>query len=140
MRIQDRFDIILFDGVCNLCNSAVDFIIKRDKKNRFKFSSLQDNSVRKLLNESNLQEGYLDSIILIRGDKIYFKSRAALEISKNLSGFWPLFYTLILIPAFVRDPLYEWIARNRYKWFGKKSTCRLPTEEEKSKFLSIQDF
>jgi predicted DCC family thiol-disulfide oxidoreductase YuxK len=139
MRIQDRFDIILFDGVCNLCNSAVDFIIKRDKKNRFKFSSLQDNSVRKLLNESNLQEGYLDSIILISGDKIFFKSRAALEISKKLSGIWPLFYSLILIPAFIRDPVYEWIARNRYKWFGKKSTCRLPTEEEKSKFLSIQD-
>jgi predicted DCC family thiol-disulfide oxidoreductase YuxK len=139
MRIQDRFDIILFDGVCNLCNNAVDFIIKRDKKNRFKFSSLQDNSSLKLLNEFNLQEGYLDSIILISGDKIFYKSRAALEISKKLSGIWPLFYSLILIPAFIRDPVYEWIARNRYKWFGKKSTCRLPKEEEKSKFLSIQD-
>lgn len=139
MRIQDRFDIILFDGVCNLCNSAVDFIIKRDKKNRFKFSSLQDNTARKLLIESNFQEGYPDSIVLIKGDKIFFKSRAALEISKKLGGVWPLFYSLILIPAFIRDPVYEWIARNRYKWFGKKSTCRLPTEEEKSRFLSITD-
>lgn len=139
MRIQDRFDIILFDGVCNLCNNAVDFIIKRDKKNRFKFSSLQDNSVRKLLNDSNLLEGYLDSIILIRGDEIFFKSRAALEISKKLSGIWPLLYTLILIPAFVRDPIYDWIARNRYKWFGKKSTCRIPSDEEKSRFINFRD-
>jgi predicted DCC family thiol-disulfide oxidoreductase YuxK len=139
MRIQDRYDIILFDGVCNLCNDAVDFIIKRDRKNHFKFTSLQDNVTQRLLKEYNIKEGYLDSIILIRGNQIFYKSRAALEISKKLSGIWPLLYSFIILPSFLRDPIYDWIANNRYKWFGKKETCRLPSEDEKSKFLSIHD-
>ncbi|MFD2203965.1 thiol-disulfide oxidoreductase DCC family protein [Shivajiella indica] len=139
MRIQDRFDIILFDGVCNLCNDAVDFIIKRDKKNKYKFVSLQDGIAQKLLENYKLTEGFPDSILLVRGNDVFSKSRAALEISKNLSGFWPIFYTLILFPGFLRDPIYDWIARNRYKWFGKKETCRLPNEREKSKFLNSQD-
>ncbi|RPA66428.1 DUF393 domain-containing protein [Cyclobacteriaceae bacterium YHN15] len=139
MRIQDRYDIILFDGVCNLCNDAVDFIIKRDRKNHFKFTSLQDNVTQRLLKEYRIEEGYLDSIILIRGNQIFYKSRAALEISKKLSGIWPILYSFIILPSFLRDPIYDWIANNRYKWFGKKETCRLPSEDEKSKFLSIHD-
>jgi predicted DCC family thiol-disulfide oxidoreductase YuxK len=139
MRIQDRYDIILFDGVCNLCNDAVDFIIKRDRKNHFKFTSLQDNVTQRLLKEYRIKEGYLDSIILIRGNQIFYKSRAALEISKKLSGIWPVLYSFIILPSFLRDPIYDWIANNRYKWFGKKETCRLPSEDEKSKFLSIHD-
>jgi predicted DCC family thiol-disulfide oxidoreductase YuxK len=140
MRIQDRFDIILFDGVCNLCNDAVDFIIRRDKKNQFKFISLQENLAQKLLENYKVKEVFPDSIALIRGNQIFYKSRAALEISKKLSGIWPVFYAFIIIPPFLSDPLYDWIAKNRYKWFGKKETCRLPNEEEKSKFLSYQDF
>ena len=139
MRIQDRFDIILFDGVCNLCNDAVDFIIKRDRKNHFKFTSLQDNITQNLLREFRTEERHLNSIILIRGNQIFYKSRAALEISKKLGGIWPVFYLFIVFPSFLRDTIYDWIAKNRYKWFGKKETCRLPSEDEKSKFLSIHD-
>lgn len=135
MRIQDQFDIVLFDGVCNLCNTAVDFIIKRDKHSSFKFGALQDQSLKRLFNSYRIKEDYLDSLILIRSDKVYYRSRAALEITKKLSGLWPLLYGFIIVPAFLRDPIYDWIAKNRYKWFGKKETCRIPTKEEQEKFL-----
>ncbi|MCL6260746.1 thiol-disulfide oxidoreductase DCC family protein [Aquiflexum sp. TKW24L] len=135
MRIQDRHDIILFDGVCNLCNNAIDFVIKRDKKERFKFGALQDNATKSILKDYKINEAYLDSIILIRGDQVFYKSKAALEIARNLGGIWPLLYVFNFIPSAVRDPVYDWIARNRYKWFGKKETCRIPTTKEKRKFL-----
>ncbi|MBW3470347.1 thiol-disulfide oxidoreductase DCC family protein [Arthrospiribacter ruber] len=135
MSIQEKYDIVMFDGVCNLCNDAVDFIIVRDKKDKFKFGALQDETSKEILEEFDVKEDYLDSIILIRKDKIYYKSRAALEISRNLSGLWPLAYALIVIPSFIRDPIYDWIAKNRYKWFGKRETCRFPSDEERAKFL-----
>lgn len=135
MRIQDQFNIVLFDGVCNLCNNAVDFIIKRDKDNSFKFGALQDRTLRKLLHSYRIKEDYIDSLILIRSDKVYYRSSAALEIAKKLSGLWPLLYVFIIIPSLIRDPIYDWIARNRYNWFGKKETCRIPTKEELEKFL-----
>ncbi|MEX2592525.1 MAG: thiol-disulfide oxidoreductase DCC family protein [Anditalea sp.] len=134
-RIQDRYDIVLFDGVCNLCNNAVDIIIRNDKKGHFKVAALQDEKTRELLEGYNINSDYLDSIILIRGDKVFYKSRAALEITKKLKGVWPLLYVFIIVPAMLRDPIYDWIAKNRYKWYGKKETCRLPTPEEKSRFL-----
>lgn len=135
MRIQDKYDIILFDGVCNLCNNAVDFVIRRDKKNFFKFGALQDSSTKSILKEYEVNQDYTDSIILIRGNLIFYKSKAALEIAKNLGGLWPLFYVFNVVPSFILDPVYDLIARNRYNWFGKKETCRLPTQEEKQKFL-----
>ncbi|AWW32292.1 hypothetical protein DN752_20305 [Echinicola strongylocentroti] len=138
-KVHQQYDIVLFDGVCNLCNQAVDFIIQRDPNNHFKMASLQDDISKKLLQDKSLDESYLDSIVLLRGDKVYYKSRAALEIAKKLKGLWPLSYGFIIIPNFLRDPLYDWIARNRYKWFGKRETCRFPTEEDKMKFLSEED-
>ena len=140
MRVEEKFDIVLFDGVCNLCNHAVDFIINRDKKGHFKLGALQDEHVKKLLQSHAINEDYLDSLVLLRGEKIFYKSRAALEISRKLNALWPLLYGLVIIPAFIRDPVYDWIARNRYKWFGKKETCRLPTAEEQERFLTAKDF
>jgi predicted DCC family thiol-disulfide oxidoreductase YuxK len=134
-RIQDQFEIVLFDGVCNLCNSAVDLIVRNDKEGHFKVGALQDEKTRALLKDYHINEDYLDSIILIRGDQVFYKSRAALEITKKLRGAWPLLYGFIVIPAFIRDPVYDWIALNRYRWFGKKETCRLPTAEERARFL-----
>ncbi|UCS93119.1 thiol-disulfide oxidoreductase DCC family protein [Echinicola marina] len=134
------FDIVLFDGVCNLCNQAVDFIIQHDSKNHFKLASLQDEPGKALLKGKSIDEAYLDSIVLLRKNKVYYKSRAALEIAKKLKGLWPLFYGFIIVPQFLRDPVYDWIAKNRYKWFGKRDTCRLPNEREKRKFLSTDDF
>lgn len=135
MRIQDRFDIILFDGVCNLCNNAVDFVIRRDKNDRFKFGALQDQATKSILKDYKINQDYIDSIILVRGDQIYYKSKAALEIAKNLGGIWPILYVFKIVPSFIRDPVYDWIAKNRYKWFGKKETCRIPTSKEREKFL-----
>ncbi|PRY87668.1 thiol-disulfide oxidoreductase DCC family protein [Mongoliibacter ruber] len=135
MRVQDKYDIVMFDGVCNLCNDAVDFIMLRDKNDKFKFGALQEDTSKEILKEYKVKEGYLDSIILIKGDNIFYKSRAALEIAKNLSGLWPMTFAFIIIPSFIRDPIYDWIARNRYKWFGKRETCRFPSEEERAKFL-----
>jgi predicted DCC family thiol-disulfide oxidoreductase YuxK len=139
VRIQDKYNIVLFDGVCNLCNGAVDFIIQRDKAARFKVGALQDAPVKKMLQSYQIKEDYLDSLVLIRGDKVFYKSRAALEITRKLNALWPLLYGLIIIPSFIREPVYDWIARNRYKWFGKKETCRMPTEEERAKFLTEED-
>lgn len=135
MRVQDKFIVVLFDGVCNLCNNAVDFIISRDKKNKFKVGALQEVASKNILKDYQINEGYLDSLVYIHKNKVYYKSRAALEIARNLSGLWPLIYIFIVIPSFLRNPIYDWIARNRYKWFGQKETCRLPSEEEKAKFL-----
>jgi predicted DCC family thiol-disulfide oxidoreductase YuxK len=135
MRIQDKFDIILFDGVCNLCNNAVDFVINRDKKDKFRFAALQDPSAKTILKDYDINKNYLDSIILIRGDDVFYKSKAALEIARNLNGVWPSLYIFTIVPSFIRDPIYNWIAKNRYTWFGKKNTCRIPTPQEKAKFL-----
>lgn len=129
--------IILFDGVCNLCNSSIDFILKRDKNNRFLVGALQEEAGRIILEKFNTQVDYLDSLVLVEEGKIYFRSTAALKISRHLSGLWPLLYGFILLPAFLRDPIYDWIGKNRYRWFGKKSTCRLPSPEEKAKFLTL---
>ena len=135
-RIQDQYDIVLFDGVCNLCNAAVDLIIRNDKAGNFKVGALQDEKSRSILEEYTIDPEYLDSIVLIRGDQVFYRSRAALEISKKLRGLWPLLYAFIVVPNIIRDPVYNWIADNRYSWFGKKDTCRLPTPEEKERFLS----
>lgn len=132
--------IILFDGVCNLCNSSIDFIIKRDKNDYFLVGALQDDFSKKILRSYDVKEDYLDSLVLLEDGNIYYRSTAALMISRKLSGIWPIFYAFIVLPAWIRDPIYDWIGSNRYRWFGKKETCRLPTPEEKSKFLSPENY
>ena len=127
--------IILFDGVCNLCNGAITFIIQRDKKDVFRYAALQSDIGRKLAQENNIDLEKVDSIILIDNDKAYLKSTAALGISRHLRGGWPLLSIFLILPAFIRNWVYDFIARNRYKWFGKKEACMIPTPELKSKFL-----
>lgn len=127
--------IILFDGVCNLCNGAVIYIIKRDKKNVFKFAALQSEIGQKLISKFNIDTKKVDSIILVDGEKHYDKSSAALHISKHLSGAYPLLFGFMIVPKFIRNSVYDYIAKNRYKWFGKKESCMIPTPELKSKFL-----
>lgn len=127
--------IILFDGVCNLCNSSVQFVIERDKKDTFLFSSLQSEFGQKILKKNNMNQEEFDSILLVENDKIYQKSDAALRIAKDLDSPWNLLYVFIIFPRFIRDFGYELIAKNRYKWFGKQESCWLPTPELRSKFL-----
>lgn len=128
--------IIFFDGVCNLCNASIDFVIQRDKKDHFLVGALQEDFSKKILSCFDVREDYLDSLVLLEKGEIYYKSTAALKIARNLSGLWPALYPLIFLPKFLRDSIYNWIGSNRYRWFGKKNTCRLPTPEEKARFLS----
>jgi predicted DCC family thiol-disulfide oxidoreductase YuxK len=127
--------IILFDGVCNLCNGAVQFIIKRDKKQQFRFASLQGKAGNEFLKKFDLPANIYDSFILLEGDKVYKRSTAALRIAKNLSGGWKLLYGLMIVPRFIRDVVYNIIAKNRYKWFGKRNECMIPSPELKDRFL-----
>ncbi|WP_370173481.1 thiol-disulfide oxidoreductase DCC family protein [Leeuwenhoekiella palythoae] len=127
--------IILFDGVCNLCNGAINFIIKHDPKGVFKFASLQGETGQKLLTQHNIDPEETDSIVLIDNDQVSVKSSAALRIAKNLNQGYPLLFGLMIIPTFIRNGVYDFIAANRYKWFGKKESCMLPTPELRSRFL-----
>lgn len=126
--------IIFFDGVCNLCNNSVQFIIKRDKKNKFKFASLQSSFAKNNLSK-HIDVDKLESIVLLNEDKLYTKSAAALLIARELSGMWPIFYVFIIIPPFIRDWFYNIIAKNRYRIFGKKDSCMIPSPAFTEKFL-----
>ncbi|MEO8406188.1 MAG: thiol-disulfide oxidoreductase DCC family protein [Chitinophagaceae bacterium] len=127
--------IVLFDGVCNLCNRAVQFILRHDKQKKFLFGSLQGQTGQELLSKFNLPTQQLNSFVLIEDDKAYTRSTAVLRMLKNLGGGWSLLYAFMIIPAFIRNGTYNWIARNRYKWFGKKEECWVPTPELKERFL-----
>jgi predicted DCC family thiol-disulfide oxidoreductase YuxK len=127
--------IVLFDGVCNLCNSSVQFIIKHDKKKQFRFASLQGNYGQAFLKTHNLPSDNFNSFILLEGDKVYSRSEGALRMLKHLGGRWSLFYAFIILPKFIRDNVYNWVARNRYKWFGKREECMIPTPDLKERFL-----
>lgn len=127
--------IILFDGVCNLCNNSIIFIIKRDPKDTFRFAPLQEGKGAELIAKHNIDTSRTDSIILIENGKVYVKSTAALRVARKLKGAWPLLYGFIIIPTFIRNWVYDFIARNRYKWYGKKESCMIPTPELKAKFL-----
>jgi predicted DCC family thiol-disulfide oxidoreductase YuxK len=128
--------IILFDGVCNFCNSAVNFTLKRNSKADIFFAPLQSAAGQKLLVQYHLPVDSLESFVFIEQDKSYKRSTAALKVCKHLRGLWPLCYGFIIVPTFIRDGIYNWIAKNRYKWFGKKETCMIPTPEVKARFLT----
>ncbi|MDN4165424.1 DCC1-like thiol-disulfide oxidoreductase family protein [Cytophagales bacterium LB-30] len=134
--LEGKKAVVLFDGVCNLCNGAVDFIISRDKKDYFLFASLQSEHAKGIIAPHFSHTTVPDSILLWENNVLYTKSLAALRIAKSLPGAWPILYYIgILFPRVIRDAVYDFIARNRYRWFGKSATCRLPTEAERSKFL-----
>ena len=126
--------IILFDGICNLCNGAVQFIIKRDAQGKFKFAALQSPVGKSYLQKFKVNDD-TSSLILIKDARPFEKSSAALEIARHLSGAWPLLTAFKVVPKFLRDGVYNFIARRRYSWFGKKDECMIPTPELKSRFL-----
>ena len=128
--------IILFDGVCNLCNSAVQFIISHDNKNTFMFASLQSEVGQKLLAQYNFPLDELNSFILVENNKAYSRSTGALKVVRKLKGLWPALYGFMIVPKFIRDGVYNWVGKNRYKWFGKKEACMIPTPELKARFLN----
>lgn len=127
--------IILFDGVCNLCNSAVQFTIKHDKKKQFMFAALQSDTGQQLLKQYQLQQENFSSFVLIKDGQVFLKSTAALMVAKQLNGLIKLLYGFIIVPAFIRNAVYNFIAKNRYRWFGKKESCMMPTQELTARFL-----
>jgi len=127
--------VILFDGVCNLCNAAVQFVIARDPEHHFRFASLQSNYGQTIAEKAGLSATDLSSFILYQNGLVYTRSTGALKVTKGLSGGWPLLYGFMIVPKFVRDAVYDLIARNRYRWFGKQETCWIPTQALKSLFL-----
>jgi predicted DCC family thiol-disulfide oxidoreductase YuxK len=129
------YPILLFDGVCNLCNGAVQFVIERDPKGIFRFASLQSEIGQQLLAEYKVTETGLNSVILIHNGKYYAYSNAVLETWRLMGGFWQLLYVFKIIPSFLRNSVYRYVAANRYRWFGKEESCWLPTPELKSRFL-----
>ncbi len=135
MKNSSQFSIIYFDGVCNLCNASVDFIIKHDKKRRFRFASLQSEWGQQILKDQNFNSNDYDSFILKDGIQVFIKSTAALKVCAKLGFPWNLLSIFVIVPAPIRDVVYSWIAKNRYRWFGKKETCRLPSTEERRLFL-----
>jgi predicted DCC family thiol-disulfide oxidoreductase YuxK len=127
--------VILFDGVCNLCNGAVQFVIKRDQRKQFRFAALQSNAGKQLTEHFALP-AQLNTFVLLENGKVYTRSTAALRVARKLKGLWPLLYAGIIIPTFIRDAVYEFVSKNRYKWFGKKESCMIPSPELKQLFLN----
>ena len=130
--------VVLFDGVCNFCNGAVNFIIDRDRKGRFRFAPLQSEAAAALLKQNGREvpAGDPDTLILVEDGKVYERSTAALRIARGLRMPWPLFYALIIVPRPLRDFFYRVFARNRYRWFGRSDSCRMPTPELRARFLA----
>ncbi|MEM9050601.1 MAG: DCC1-like thiol-disulfide oxidoreductase family protein [Bacteroidota bacterium] len=126
--------VVLFDGYCNLCNGAVQFILKRDRKEHFRFASLSWPITQEIMQQFP-EVSEVDSILLYEDQKLLIKSSAALRIAGHLGGLWPLLKVFLIVPPFIRDAVYDWIARNRYKWFGKKPTCMIPEKRVDHLFL-----
>jgi len=133
--LEHHHSIILFDGVCNFCNASVNYIIDRDYKDKFRFAALQSDAGIKLQKKFGFNPDNLSTLILIDGDKYYTQSTCALKIMRELRGFWKLSYAFIIVPPFIRNIIYNIVAKYRYKWFGKREACRVPNAAEKAKFL-----
>jgi len=127
--------ILLFDGLCNLCNSSVLFVIKRDANKQIRYAAIQSKQGMMLMKKYGIEEAYLGSLIFIDEGKVYLRSTGALRLCKYLKGLWPMFYILILVPPFIRNAVYDTVSKYRYRIFGKLETCMVPTIELKSLFL-----
>ena len=133
--MNDSGPILLFDGVCNLCNRLVIFIIRRDKDAKIKFAALQSETGRYFLKKCNLSAESIDSIVYIEGTGCFLKSTAVLHLLKNIGGTWSLFHGFIVIPKFIRDFFYDLVAKNRYRIFGRSEKCMIPSAEIIARFL-----
>lgn len=129
----DTASVLYFDGVCNLCNRTVDFLIRRDKKRVLRYAPLQGSSAREMLDAAMIDA--LPSVVFQDKNGVYQRSTAVLKAVAKLGGLWPVVSVFFIVPRPIRDAVYNWIGKNRYKWFGKKDSCRLPTPEERAMFL-----
>lgn len=127
--------LILFDGVCNWCNAWVNLTIAHDPAGQFKFGTLQSEQAQRILRDLNLSATDYQTFLLLEGGHVYTKSTAALRVIRQLSRWWPLYYLCVLVPASIRDVVYDFVARHRYRWMGQAATCRVPTQAERERFL-----
>ncbi|MGB0910736.1 MAG: thiol-disulfide oxidoreductase DCC family protein [Nitrospirales bacterium] len=127
--------MIVFDGVCNFCNASVDFVMARDPQQKYKFGTLQSDAGQAMLLKNNLSTQDFETFLYIEHGTVFTKSTAALKVAKGLTGAWPLLYGFIVVPKSIRDSVYQFIARRRYQWMGKRAVCRLPSESERSRFV-----
>lgn len=136
MNIPEHKSLILFDGVCNLCNSSVQYVIKHDKKNQFLFTALQGETAKAILKEFRIDSSKIDSIILYEPDKgVSLKSTAALKVASKMGFPTNLMAVFFIVPVFIRNWVYDFVAKNRYKWYGKQESCMIPTPKLQAKFL-----
>lgn len=133
--ISETSPVVLFDGVCNLCNSVVQLVIRHDKKKQFRFASLQSDFGQKILQQFHLPMIEFNSFIYLENGKLYTKSTAALRVAKKMDRPWKLLYSFTIVPPFIRNGVYNWVARNRYKWYGKQETCWLPSPDLQARFI-----
>jgi len=133
--MADSHPILLFDGVCNLCNASVQWVLLRDSKGVFRFAAQQSDTGRAKLQQFGLSSDAYDTVVLIDGDRLYTRSDAALEVLNRLGGMYRFAVVFKIIPRFIRNAVYNWIARNRYRWFGKEEQCMLPRPEWKARFI-----
>ena len=127
--------VLLFDGVCNFCNAGVNYIIRQDKKKIFRFATLQSPAGQELLQRHQLPTGQLDSFVLIKDGKAFTKSTAGLKVYSMLPWYWQWTQVFWIVPRFIRDAVYDLIAKKRYKWFGRKEECMVPTADVRNRFL-----
>lgn len=132
---MNQHPTILFDGICNFCNSAVSFTIKRDKKKSIRFAAFQSEAGHRLMEQYGLPAEVMKTFVFIDNDKAYSRSTAALRVCRHLTGLWPLCYGFMIVPRFIRDGIYNWISANRYKWFGVRQQCMVPSPELRNRFL-----
>ncbi len=127
--------VLVFDGVCHLCDRAVRFVLPRDRKGRFRYAPLQSAAAGRLLAPFGIDAARLESVVLMEGGKAYMKSDAALRVAAGLGGIWTLARVFLVVPRPIRDWVYDWIARNRFRWFGKSTSCLMPAPEYRNRFL-----
>jgi len=135
VNIDIKSPVLLFDGVCNLCNASVQWVLKRDRKGVFRFAALQSETGRALLRQSGLSADHFDTVVLVAGDRVFTRSDAALEIVRRIGGPWSLLAFFKIVPRPVRNAVYDWVARHRYRWFGKTESCMIPQPEWAKRFI-----
>jgi predicted DCC family thiol-disulfide oxidoreductase YuxK len=132
---ETSYPVVLFDGVCNLCNGIVKFSLRRDRKGILRFASLQSEAAKDLLRSHDIDENQMDTFVFVESGKAYTRSTAGLKLFKSFGFPWSILYVLIIIPRSIRDALYNFIAQNRYRWFGKEESCMIPSPEVRARFL-----
>ncbi len=127
--------VLLYDGLCNLCQTSVQFILKHNSKENIQFASLQSDFGKELVKNSTLPANYAESLVYVENGDVFVKSDAALKLAKHLHGVWKIGSVFLIVPTFIRNPIYDWVAKNRYRWFGKKEACWVPNATWKTRFL-----